>query len=65
MPTGCFHLVSGVNANMPCLNRFGGLLLEWQVCVRCMANRVRKQHMVGLRGVYSQDIGAETRPSTF
>ncbi len=50
---------------MPVSNRFGVLHLEWQLCVYGIPDRFRKQYLVGLHGVASQDIGVVKFPSTF
>jgi len=50
---------------MPIFARFGVRNLEWQVCILCIPERIRKQHMVGLHGVAPHDIGTLQVPSTF
>lgn len=50
---------------MPFLTRFGVLHLEWQLCVYCISAGLRKQYLVVLQGLPSQDIGTMGLSSTF
>ena len=45
--------------------RFGGALLEWQLCAERMASKVQKAHLVTLSAFLHQDIGFNNVLSTF
>lgn len=47
------------------LNRFGGSLLEWQICTKCIANALEIPYLVVLHGLTLPDIGVINVSSTF